>query len=76
MAKETKKTNTAENQQEEIKVAEVVEVTKATDEIEFSVLADIRLPALNMAAKKGETVKLTQAQAAFFIHTGQIKRKK
>lgn len=45
------------------------------DKIAFDVLADIRLPALNMQAKKGDEIELTQAQAAFFIHSGQIKRK-
>lgn len=66
---------TKEKKQEtQAKTAKVVQA-KPSDKLVFNVLADIRLPALGLEAKKGDEIELTNAQAAFFINSGQIKRK-
>ncbi len=66
---------TKEKKQEtQAKTAKLVQA-KPSDKLVFNVLADIRLPALGLEAKKGDEIELTNAQAAFFIHSGQIKRK-
>lgn len=66
---------TKEKKQETQAKTTKAEQAKPNDKLTFNVLADIRLPALGLEAKKGEEIELTHSQAAFFIHSGQIKRK-